>query len=228
MYFNWKYATVGHVFQGRYKAILCDRDAYLLSLVKYIHANPIRAKVVKTLGKYPWSSHHAYLGRTKTEGLVDTALVLGQFSRREGVARRRYGEFMESEEGLKREEVYSTVDQRIQGDEEFVERVFRRYGGEGVDKGRGKAYSLSQIGGVVEELYGLKMKELRSSAKTRQISFGRRVFSVMARECGYRCKEVAAYLHKDPSGVTVHARAGEELLIPIRELKNYLDQNIFQ
>jgi chromosomal replication initiation ATPase DnaA len=82
---------------------------------------------------------------------------------------------MESEEGLKREEVYSTVDQRIQGGEEFVERVLAQYGGDGLDKGRGKVYSLSQIGNAVEKLYGLSTKELRSCAKTRQISFGRRV-----------------------------------------------------
>src|SRR4030043_1042166 len=49
MYFNRKYRTVGHLFQGRCKVILCDRDAYLLALTKYIHNNPIRAKITKTL-----------------------------------------------------------------------------------------------------------------------------------------------------------------------------------
>lgn len=224
MYFNRKYGTVGHVFQGRYKAILCDRDAYLLSLVKYIHYNPIRTKMAKSLGMYPWSSHHAYWARKKFEGLVDTEFVLGLFSTRKGVARRRYREFIKDEEGLKREEVYSTVDQRIQGGEEFVERVLARYGGEGSDKGRRKVYALSQIGSAVEKLYGISAKELRSSAKTRQISFGRKVFSFMARECGYRCNEVAAYLSKDPSGITVHARVGEKLSMPIKELREYLDQ----
>jgi putative transposase len=224
MYFNRKYGTVGHLFQGRYKAILCDRDAYLLSLVKYIHYNPIRTKMAKSLGMYPWSSHHAYWVRKGFRGLVDTDFVLGLFSTRRGVARRRYRAFIENEEGLKREEVYSTVDQRIQGDEEFVERVLAQYGGEGSDKGRRRGYSLSQIGSAVEKLYGISAKELRSSRKTRQISFGRKVFSLMARECGYRCNEVAAYLNKDPSGMTVHARAGEKLSIPIKELRKYLDQ----
>jgi putative transposase len=54
MYFNRKYKTVGHLFQGRYKAILCDRDAYLISLVKYIHLNPVRAKIAKAAGEYRW------------------------------------------------------------------------------------------------------------------------------------------------------------------------------
>jgi putative transposase len=223
MYFNWKYMTVGHLFQGRYKAILCDRDAYLLSLVKYIHYNPMRTKKTKSLEMYPWSSHHAYLGRTRAKGLVDTDLVLGLFSMCKGVAQRRYREFMEGKEGLKREEVYATVDQRIQGDEGFVETILTRYGGEGIERGRRKVYSLSQIGGAVEKLYGLSIKELRSSAKTRQISFGRRVFSLMARECGYRGDEAGGYLHKDPSVVTIYARAGEKLSIPMKELRKYLE-----
>jgi hypothetical protein len=63
VYFNRRYKkTVGHLFQGRYKAILCDKDAYLVSLVKYIHLNPIRAGVVRTLDSYRWSSHGVYAG----------------------------------------------------------------------------------------------------------------------------------------------------------------------
>ncbi len=46
-YFNRRYREVGHLFQGRYKAIVCDKDSYLLELVRYIHLNPVRAKVVK-------------------------------------------------------------------------------------------------------------------------------------------------------------------------------------
>ena len=182
--------------------------------------------MAKSVGEYLWSSHYAYLGRGEPKGLVDTDLVLGLFSMRKAVARRRYMEFVEGdEEGLKRGEVYATVDQRIQGGEEFVERVLTRYGGEGSERGRRKVYSLSQIGSGVERLYGLSIRELRSSAKTRQVSLGRRVFSLMARECGYRGNEVGGYLNKDPSVVTVHARAGEELSAVIKELRRYLDQN---
>jgi putative transposase len=57
MYFNWRYGTVGHLFQRRYKAILCDKDAYLVSLVKYLHCNPVRAGMVKQPEEYWWSSH---------------------------------------------------------------------------------------------------------------------------------------------------------------------------
>ncbi len=61
-YWNRKYRKVGHVFQGRYKAILCQKDAYLSELVRYIHLNPVRAKMVRRPEDYVWSSHRAYLG----------------------------------------------------------------------------------------------------------------------------------------------------------------------
>ncbi len=76
IYFNRRYKTVGHLFQGRYKAILCDRDEYLLSLIKYIHLNPVRAKVVETPDKYEWSSHHDYTKQNSKDILIDTDQVL--------------------------------------------------------------------------------------------------------------------------------------------------------
>jgi putative transposase len=62
-YFNKRYKKVGHLFQGRYKAILCDKDRYLLELVRYIHLNPVRAGVVESPENYPWTGHLEYLGR---------------------------------------------------------------------------------------------------------------------------------------------------------------------
>ncbi|MCP4041099.1 MAG: hypothetical protein GY731_03955 [Gammaproteobacteria bacterium] len=54
---------IGHLFQGRYKAILVDAEAYLLELVRYIHLNPVRAQLVNDPGAYAWSGHRGYLGR---------------------------------------------------------------------------------------------------------------------------------------------------------------------
>jgi REP element-mobilizing transposase RayT len=62
-YFNRRYGEVGHLFQGRYKAILCDKDAYLLELVRYIHLNPVRAKIVRGPEDYVWTGHLSYLGK---------------------------------------------------------------------------------------------------------------------------------------------------------------------
>jgi len=225
MYFNRKYRTVGHLFQGRCKVILCDRDAYLLVLTKYIHYNPIRAKITKELQGYPWSSHHAYLRKTNPEGLVDTDFVLGLFSTRKDEARRRYLRFMLEGEEAKGEDIYATVDQRIQGSEEFTEKILKKYGDGAEGTIRKKAYSLSQIATAIERLYGLRITDLRSSAKPRQISFGRRLFSLGAREYGYKGYEIAGYLHKDPAVVTVYARVSDELTAGIKELKRHLDEN---
>jgi REP element-mobilizing transposase RayT len=81
MYYNRRYKTVGHLFQGRYKAILCDRDRYLLALLKYIQYNPLRAKIAESLDQYPWSSHRAYFTKTEWSEFLDTDLVLRMFSR---------------------------------------------------------------------------------------------------------------------------------------------------
>ncbi len=83
-YFNHRYRRTGHLFENRYKSILCDEENYLMALVRYIHLNPIRAKIVSTLEEldhYPWSGHGTIMGRDKQEWM-DTAYVLSQFGAR--------------------------------------------------------------------------------------------------------------------------------------------------
>jgi len=104
-YYNRRYRTVGHLFQGRYKAILCDRDAYLLELVRYIHLNPARLKNPQRLAGYRWSSHWAYLGQ-KGPVAVDTALVLGQLGNSPAQAYKAYRKFIEDGRGMGHEEHY--------------------------------------------------------------------------------------------------------------------------
>jgi REP element-mobilizing transposase RayT len=67
-YYNRRHRKIGHLFQGRYKAILCDRDAYLLELVRYLHLNPARLRQKISPWRYPWSSHRAYLGEEESRG----------------------------------------------------------------------------------------------------------------------------------------------------------------
>jgi hypothetical protein len=75
--FNKIHRRRGHLFEGRYKAIVCDRDNYLLELVRYIHLNPVRASLVKRPGKWPWSGHGEYLG-IENRGLIDSGPVMGE------------------------------------------------------------------------------------------------------------------------------------------------------
>jgi REP element-mobilizing transposase RayT len=73
--FNARYGQVGHVFQSRYKAFLCETDEYLLTLVRYVHQNPVRAGFAARAEDYPYSGHRAYLGGVTTD-LVDPTFVL--------------------------------------------------------------------------------------------------------------------------------------------------------
>ena len=207
MYFNRRYGTVGHLFQGRYKAILCDKDEYLLSLVKYIHLNPVRAGVAKEVENYPWSSHRVYIGRGEGERteIVDTNQVLRMFSENKGRARRAYRLYMGEKEGIRREEVYATVDQRVLGDERFVEKVKEKTGGELHGRKRHE-YSLVKIAGAVERVYGLSLGQLREKGKGEVTQSGRRVLSLAGKDYGYRGREIAEYLSRDPSVITRYLR----------------------
>lgn len=75
--FNRQYAQVGHLFQGRYKALRCETDEYLITLVRYVHQNPVRAGLTRRAEDYPYSGHRAYLGEVASSQLVDPTVVLG-------------------------------------------------------------------------------------------------------------------------------------------------------
>lgn len=92
-YINILFNRVGHLFQGRYKAILVEADCYLLSLIRYVHLNPIRASIAKNINDYPWSSHHGYSGKTKFLFLT-TDFVLGYFHDDLFIARDHYQQYI--------------------------------------------------------------------------------------------------------------------------------------
>ncbi|UCH82292.1 MAG: transposase [Nitrospiraceae bacterium] len=150
MYFNRRYKTVGHLFQGRYKAILCERDTYLLTLIKYIHLNPVRAKMVKAVQDYKWSSHKYYADEEEKNGIVDTAPVLRIFSEDKVTSRKLYKDFMRDGTVIKRNDVYSTIDQRVLGSEEFLDSVLEKYDGEIENEKKGKEYTLREIARGIE------------------------------------------------------------------------------
>lgn len=211
MYFNRRYATVGHLFQGRYKAILCEKDAYLLALVKYIHMNPVRTGSVKSPGDYYWSSHLSYIGRARSRGIVDSELVLKMFGEDQGKAIRAYLKYMGEEGTLLRKEVYATVDQRIIGDERFVEEVKARTGGSVVSGGRRHQYTLSEIAKAVEEAYGVRLEQLRGKGRGGELGYARRLMSLVAKHYGYKGRDVAEFLMRDPSVITRYMEEGNRL-----------------
>ena len=149
--YNLRHKRHGHLFQNRYKSIVCDEDAYFLQLVRYIHVNPLRAGVIKSLpalDRYHWTGHGVLMGKVEHDW-QDRDYVLSWFGDKEGEARRQYRKYVEEgiDEGrrpelvggglvrslggwsqvlsLRRENVAVLADERILGTGDFVERVIR-------------------------------------------------------------------------------------------------------
>ena len=223
LYFNRRYKTVGHLFQGRYKAILCERNAYLLGLIKYIHQNPLRARIVERFDTYAWSSHHAYTGKNNPLGLVDTDQVLHLFSETKTRARRKYLEFMAEQDGYERGEVYATIDQRLKGGDEFVDRILEQHDKEQV-KPRLRRPTLDAIADVIEKLHKIGLSDLRSSAKTREIARARKIFGILAHDRGYKAIEIGRYLQKDPSKLTNYLRERGDVDPEVKRAGRLLDK----
>ena len=94
--FNRRHRRYGHLFQNRYKSIVCEEDTYFRELVRYIHLNPLRVKLVDSLGRldrYKWCGHPVVLGR-RSNDWQDRDYVLRWFGNKEGEARKAYGEFV--------------------------------------------------------------------------------------------------------------------------------------
>jgi putative transposase len=224
-YFNRKYDTVGHLFQGRYKALLCDRESYLLSLLKYIHANPVRARIVKQISDYPWSSHAAYLGKNNHPGVVDTDHVLRMFSENKSRARRLYWMYMEETGGLKRDEVYAAIDQRVQGSDEFAEQVFKRAEERSIKRWK-KDCTLEQVAAGITALYGISREALRSPERARPLSSARCLFSLTAKSQGYKGVEIAAYLDKEPASLVEYDKKRVALSADLTKLQDWLQKSL--
>ena len=123
---NARRGRVGHLFEGRFKAYLVDQDRYGLALVRYIHLNPVRARMVQKPGAYAYSSHRAYLAQEHLPWL-STDWVLGQFGARAGFARRAFARFIEQGKSEGHSDVYygGQADSRVVGEEDFVKGVLK-------------------------------------------------------------------------------------------------------
>jgi len=123
-YFNRKYGRAGHLFQGRYKGILVEKDAYLLELSRYLHLNPIRAGMLTSPERYKWSSYPGYVWKGKEVPWVEYVWVLSQFGSDRGRSKKKYREFVSR--GLQEtnnnpfNDLYGQV---ILGREAFIEKT---------------------------------------------------------------------------------------------------------
>ena len=200
--YNRRHRKVGHLFQGRYQAILCDRDAYLLELVRYIHLNPGRLKVPIDPWRYRWSSLGAYLGTTGPVK-VDTQEVLCQFGSQVGTARQGYRRFLQ--EGMKQghdEKYYRTVDQRFLGEDSFLQEVAQRSEAKEIEI-KGKRASFARLLAAVCAVRKVDSKALLQAGRQRQWVAARAQLVYLAREwSGMTTKELGRRLHRDASMIS--------------------------
>lgn len=121
-YSNRRHRRTGHLFQGRFKAILVDSDAYLLELSRYIVLNPLRARLVRRVQDWPWSSYRASVGLVPPEAFLAVDGLLSQFARRRDVARERYARFVA--QGRNASSLWAQVQGQVfLGSDAFVERM---------------------------------------------------------------------------------------------------------
>ena len=123
--FNLAYNRTGHVFQGRYKAILVQKDAYLLELARYVVLNPVRARMVRTPGEWPWSSYRAMTGDAQAPQWLETRMILSAFGDEEAPAVEHYSRFVA--EGNNQPSPWEHLrNQVFLGSEAFAESMRRR------------------------------------------------------------------------------------------------------
>ena len=191
-YFNRTYKKVGHLFQGRYKAIVCQKDAYLLELVRYIHLNPVRSKLVSKVAGYAYSGDGAYR-QGKPTLIIDPRPVLRMIGGPSG-----YRQFVQ--EGLgdgHREEYYEVADQRFLGSGEFGEELRRGWEPqERPKKRRSLAEAVSRMARGLKIAPGVLRVKSRAWVVSRQRTM---IGYVLVRRGGYPVKEVAEYFGRDSS-----------------------------
>ena len=122
--FNRNHRRVGHVFQGRYKAILVDKDSYLLELARYIVLNPVRAKAARSIKEWRWSSYRSTCGLVDAPAWLHTDWILSAFAKRKHDAVARYQAFVAAGKG--QPSPWQQLKNQIYlGDEQFVKRMQR-------------------------------------------------------------------------------------------------------
>ena len=119
---NRRYKRVGHLFQGRFKAILVDSYAYLLELSRYVVLNPVRANMVKKPADWPWSSYRSSMGLEDAAPWLAVDGLLAQFAKRRSLAQQRYAQFVA--EGINADSPWASLTAQVYlGDELFVQRM---------------------------------------------------------------------------------------------------------
>ena len=236
--FNHKYSRSGHLFQNRYKSIVCEEEPYLLELVRYIHLNPLRVGLVSELAAldhYPWSGHAVLMGNCRLEGHSATA-VLAHYGKSVSRARQHYRQFLadgipagRSEKfsggGLKRSQQedsdgVESFDERILGSGEFVDSLRQE---ETLRHRIEVPICLPELVNRVSEKLQIDPEAVRRPSKTRHLAEARGIVCYLAvRHLGYRGTEVGKELRLGPTGVSIGVRRGEKLIANFQDIVSWV------
>ena len=204
---------VGHVFGGRFRAILCETETYRLELVRYIHMNPVAAGLVDDPRDWPWSSHRCYVGLESIPWLA-TEPVLECFGSPEDPRRKeRFHEFV-VDRSARTDAVRQARLERgwVLGSEAFIEAMKRKLGSpvRQVDRDRHPRPSLTEIAEQIAQEGGASTEELKVPGRIPWILHARgRFVRTAVREFSYRGSEVAKFLNRDKACISrVLKRAG--------------------
>ena len=201
-YINKKQKRIGHLFQGRYKALLIDADSYLLELVRYIHNNPLRAGMVLSPEHYQWTSHRAYIGEESIPWLT-TDWILSQFAKHKKRARQRFHEFCLTgiHEEHRQEFHKGTFEGRILGNDQFSENVLA-----GAEERFHPALSVEQLINIVCKQYKIDKRTIVAPGKQQPAAEARAVVSYLVQDAEkLSMTELGKYLRRD---IAALSRAG--------------------
>jgi len=154
-HYNRKNKTTGHVFEQRYKSFLCGKDVYLLSLIRYIHQNPVRSKLIDDIN-YQWSSHQEYLGNP---GLTDINFPLSLFAHHKNKAIKRYLAFMDE---METQEVKLMIKEE---ETEVAKNIKERH-----------KMAKEALIKIIEEVTEIKMDKIKGNTKSKRISDIRKLY----------------------------------------------------
>ena len=214
-WFNTRHRRVGHLYQGRFKNILIERESHLLELVRYIVLNPVRCGAVKYAGDWTWSNYRATAGLRPAPGWLETEWTLSMFDQWDrGKAREDYRRFVADARGASYKPWESLIGQIYLGGESFCEMVQKIV----ASRPRSRAHPRAQLEVVrptlehVVELVAREFGETADSLRQKNRRPGRKAFAELAsRQCGLTQEMIANYLGVSGPAVTKMIQKSEDL-----------------
>lgn len=208
VYYNTKHERVGPLYQGRYKAVLVDGDEYLHRLSRYIHLNPVRAKMVEDPIEYKWSSYKYFIGKEKDPGWLETEFILANFGNDRLEAKKRYKNFVYESIGKKDEKIEQGLYKGIiLGGDEFVEEIAGKFIKGKKDRAIPVLREIQRVGEIgKEEMEGIVRTKIEGEREIRKMTI-----YLLRKYTQKTLREIAGnYNDMSYSGVSVLCKRVEE------------------